>query len=73
LSQWGLGCGDNVERRREKGMILLGREALGRCKSEMLKKAYFIALIMNEDFLLSLPKTTINTAIRYLNCDTVEK
>jgi len=54
-------------------MILLGRGALGRCKSEMLKKAYFIALIMNEDFLLSLPKTTINTAIRYLNCDTVEK
>lgn len=38
----------------------------------MLKRAYFIALIMNEDP-LSPPARTTNTGIRYLNYDAVER
>jgi len=38
----------------------------------MLKRAYFIALIMNEDALSQMAATT-NTGIRYLNCDAVDR
>lgn len=44
----------------------------GGWKDGVLKRAYFIALIMNEDP-LSPPATTTNTGIRYLNCDAVER
>lgn len=40
-------------------MILL-RSALDKCKSEILKRMYFIGLMINEDLILSPPKTTIN-------------
>lgn len=56
------------EEEEEDGNGSLG-VASGGCKSEMLKRAYFIALIMNEDFPLSPSKTTTNTGIRHLNCD----
>lgn len=71
----GLGCdqcGKEKETGGGEGNGSLG-DALGECKSEMLKRAYFIALIMNEDFPLSPPKTITNTDIRHLNCDTVER
>lgn len=38
----------------------------------VLTRAYFIALIMNEDLLSPLARTT-NTGIRYLNYDAVER